>query len=142
MQDSYFNYVYMLNGRVKPPIVLRSNSEQLIAQNAHNLVWGKYRNEYDELCKEGANQIKGNERWVNMYARAQQQINELIITEINAYREARAKNPFADIEERLERLENEMNEIRSIAEEAQEMAEEAQSTAEEALESVNDEEDK
>ena len=52
MNSQTNNGMYYLNGQVKPPIVLRSESEQLIAQNAHNLVWEKYRQQWDIIAKE------------------------------------------------------------------------------------------
>ena len=126
MNENWNNSRLMLNGRVKPPIVLRSDTEIFIAQNAHNLIWEKYRSEYDALHKEitEGSQNWSDERWQVMHTTAKQEIDELIILEIATYRQNRMNINF-DIEERFEQIEKSIEEIRDLAEEAQSTAEEA-----------------
>ena len=51
MNEMTNNNRYYLNGYVKPPVVLYSDAEMLIAQNAHNLIWQKYRTEWEVVEK-------------------------------------------------------------------------------------------
>ena len=115
----------MLNGRVKPPIVLYNDKEILVAQNAHNLVWEKYRQEFDEI-----EQAKDVNRMKDLNERAKAEIDELINREIPIYRanysgSCPLTERISELEEKLEELTGELEDIRSIAEEAQAAAEEA-----------------
>ena len=125
-----------LNGYVKPPIVLYSKNEECIAQRAHNLVWEKYRVEWD-ACDEVEH--------AELRIKVKPEIDALIVAEINAYR-ARNQNGCA-LQARVEQLEAEIEELRATieeaqgaAEEAQSMAEEAQALAQEAMDATNDSE--
>ena len=132
MNESWNNSRRYLNGHVKPPIVLHSDAEMFVAQNAHNLVWERNRKDYDALVREikalkdsGADYSEASGRWDAMHASAKQEIDKLIADEIIAYRNDRASNPFLHIEERLDQIEGMVDEIRGIAEDAQSTAEEA-----------------
>jgi hypothetical protein len=124
MKDSWNNNRFMLNGQVKPSIVLRNDTELFIAQNAHNLIWEKYRIEYDVLVNE-IEEIKklegdlseADRKWKELNVTAKQEIDELIINEITAYRKERVGKNIFDLEERIEFIEKEINEIRGLAEE-------------------------
>jgi len=129
MNENWSNNRFMLNGRARPPIVLRSDAELLIAQNAHNLIWEKHRGAYDALAK-------GDEPWTVLCTAAQQEIDALIIAEITAYREERANRSVFDLEERIEQLEQTIDELRALAEEAQSTAEEVLDTMEDALDRI------
>ena len=140
MREQWNNNRFTLNGRVKPPIVLRSDTEIFIAQNAHNLIWEKYRGEHDALEDEiknpEGNKSETDERWNALYATAKQEIDRLIECEISAYRKERAGNNAFCAEERFEQIEKLLIEIRDLTEDAQSAAEDAQSTAEEILEKL------
>jgi len=127
-----------LNGYVKPQIVLHSDAEMNIAQNAHNLVWERNRREYDALASEiktlkdsGADHGKASKQWDAMHESAEREINELIVTEIATYRNIRANNPMLHIEERLDQIVSMLDEIRDTAEEARDAAEDAESMIDE-----------
>ena len=147
-QNGYF----VVNGRVRAPIVLRSETEILIAQNAHNLIWERHWEECEQLDREigqlkheGGNWQAAEAKLKAIFPVVQAEIDALVTAEIIAHREERAGfGGFADVSERLERLERKfkaldeaVDEVRSLAEEAQETAEEAQETAEEALEAAD-----
>ena len=145
MQESWNNNIHMVNGWVKPPIVLRSETEMLIAQNAHNLVWERLRGEYDrreteikqlEKAGENADELK-NKRWEEKVA-AKNEIDVLIKAEIADYRAEKSGNPNSDIEERIAELEKKLKSLRGDIDEAKDTAEEAQEAAEEAQEAAEE----
>lgn len=136
MHEVMSNNRRFLNGRVQPPIVLHSEKELFIAQNAHNLVWEKYRSEYDELEKR--NDSEKNELWNALHVTAKQEIDKLIINEIDSFRKEKANNPLLELEERIEQLEEMIEEIRDLAEEANDNADEAMDKAEEALDKIEE----
>lgn len=115
MQVMQNNNKLILNGYVQSPIVLHSDREIFIAQNAHNLVWQKYRNEFDSTDDAGRKALT---------EKVKPEINELIIQEISTYRESVKNNPFTDLIERIEALEEELKEVRELAEEALDTASE------------------
>lgn len=131
MKEQWNNNIYTLNGRVKPPIVLRSEAEEFIARNAHNLIWENHRDEYDaidreiaELKKENRDLGEANARMNALNALAKREIDALIIAEINAYRAERSGNMAANIEERLEKIEKMLKRLQSDVEDTQSIAEE------------------
>jgi hypothetical protein len=155
MQESCNNNRLVLNGRVNPPIVLHNDKELFIAQNAHNLIWGKYRREYEEFEKEmtllkgkGEDPIEARKAISDMRIRVKPEIDALIIEEIQSYRNIN-RNDFCplmerirELEDKLENMRNELEDVRSIAEDAQSTAEDAQSTAEDAQSTAEDALDK
>jgi len=148
MRENWSNGQLQLNGRVKPPIVVRSDNEMLIAQNCHNLVWEKYRAEYDaiereieELKKSEGDRAPAEGRMKALREKGKREIDALIVKEIAAYRSERSGNRSLELEERIEKLEkklraleSELEDVRAEAEEAKEEAEEAKEIAEEAKE--------
>jgi septin family protein len=154
MRENWNNNKLMLNGRVSPPIVLHNDKEMFIAQNAHNFVWGKYRQEFDgieneiETCKKAEkDSTEAEKRMRDLNIRAQAEIDELINKEIEAHRNKWKDSscPLAErineLEEKLEELTKKLDDVESTAEEAQSIAEEALEKAEEALEAnSNDDE--
>ena len=148
MRENWSNNILMLNGRVKPPIVVRSESELFVAQNCHNLVWEKYRAEYDaiereieELKKSEGDRAPAEGRMKALREKGKREIDALIVKEIAAYRSERSGNRSLELEERIEKLEkklraleSELEDVRAEAEEAKEEAEEAKEIAEEAKE--------
>ena len=129
MREGWDNNIYSLNGRVKPPIVLHNEGERLVAQGAHNLIWEKYREEWNEIAKEGADTMADDHK--AMRAKAKPMIDELIIAEITAYRASKTSGG-CNLHGQIEKLEREIAALRSELEEAQSLAEEAISVAEEA----------
>ncbi|MCL2488376.1 MAG: alanine-zipper protein [Oscillospiraceae bacterium] len=146
MQIGWNNHMYLINGRVKSPIVLRSETELFIAQNAHNLIWERHWDECEALDHEIARLKKAgedsgavNEKLQAIFPVVKAEIDALILAEITAYRETKAGFvSVADICERLDSLERKVKDVREIAEEAQGTAEEAQSTAEDAQSAAED----
>ena len=155
MKEWWNNNLLQLNGRVKPSIVLRSETELLIAQNAHNLIWEKYRAEYDKLDFDNAiqklnNEIKKlekadsdtadivkrrdalREQRSDFAVKPNKEIDQLIKDEIAAYRSEQIGKSGFNIEERFEALEGKLRKIKGIADDAQGIAEEALGLAEEA----------
>jgi methyl-accepting chemotaxis protein len=156
MNEMRSNNDYFLNGRVKPPIVLRSETEMLIAQNAHNLVWEKYRREWDAQERELNALKKEKEEASERYAELRRQrdalnqkagseINESIIFEVREHRDARSGRSvceLADIVEALikqvKALTNAVDEAQGAADDAQSAADDAQGIAEEAMEKAEE----
>jgi predicted nucleic acid-binding Zn-ribbon protein len=145
MNENWNNGKYELNGRVNPPIVLHSEKELFIAQNAHNMIWGKYRREYEESENEiktlkgrGEDPTEARKRINDIRAKAKPEIDALINEEIQAYRNRYQNDacPLAErireLEDKLEELTKELDDVRSIAEDAESTAEEAESNAEDA----------
>jgi uncharacterized protein YdcH (DUF465 family) len=135
-----------LNGHAVPPMVCRSRTETLIAQNAHNFVWEKYRTESDaldnqiyELRRAKAAELDGEvERRDALKRKVKDEIDALIIAEIEAFRQEQTGKGGSPLEERLDRLEetiemlrSELAEIRNIADEAMDIAQEALDAADE-----------
>jgi len=138
MNDWTSNNRRFINGHVNPPIVLHSDAELHIAQNAHNLIWERNRKEYDALAikiktlkDSGSDHSEASQQWNAMHELAEGEIKELIVAEITTYRNNRANNPMLQIEERLDKIESILDEIRDIAEEARDMAEDAESMIDE-----------
>ncbi|MCL2509338.1 MAG: DUF3375 domain-containing protein [Oscillospiraceae bacterium] len=138
MNETWSNNRFMLNGRVKPPIVLRSDKEILIAQNAHNLIWEKYRSEYDAIHKilkalkeSETDQNEIEKQWHVLHVKAGREIDELIIIEISNYRKFHASHPYFDVEERMEQIEKQVEELEIEIDDVRSMAEEV-------LDSINE----
>ena len=150
MRENWNNNRLMLNGRVEAPIVLHNDKEAFIAQNTHNFIWGKYRQEFDNIEREinnlkekGEDQTVADERMKNLNSRVKSEIDALIIEEINKHRTWQSNScplmeRINELEEKLEKLADEIEDVRSEAEEAQSIAEEALEKAEEALEKAEE----
>ena len=93
MYENYSNGRRMVNGHVKPPIVLRNEGELFIAQSAHNLVWDKYWDECTVLDHEieflqnhGRDSTDARIRLQQVISGVKKEIDELIVAEISEYR--------------------------------------------------------
>ncbi len=142
MNENWNNHQRMVNGWVRPPIVLRGKVEQTIAQNAHNLIWDNHWDECTALDEEiraaeraGADTHDPKARRGAVFAAVKREIDEFIKTEIAAYRKERKKSE-GSFEERLDELESELDSLRGGLDDVREIAEAAQSTAEETQEAV------
>ncbi|MCL2212967.1 MAG: alanine-zipper protein [Oscillospiraceae bacterium] len=157
MSTNWVNSRPAYNGSAKPPIVLRSEAEELIAQNCHNLVWRRHQKEYNELMatiQAGGDNVhevlkdldvrdtEVNNRWRDMHRDARAEIAQLIKDEIADYRNAVTANPLQmrieELEAQIRQLKSSIDEVYVMAEEAMSMAEEAQSAAEEAMEACGE----
>ena len=132
MRENWNNNRQELNGRVKPTIVLHSEQERIIAQNAHNLVWEKYRQIFDEIenkLKQG--ETEANKCMSDLNTKAKLEIDALIEQEINAYRNRWQNDSccligrIRELEERVEKLSDDIEQAKGIAEEALGLADEA-----------------
>ena len=134
MQESWNNNFSTLNGHVKPPLVLHSEAEQFIAQNAHNFVWEKYRVQWNDIAKAGTDTMSDDHK--AMRAEAKPIIDELVITEITAYRAAN-RNSGCSLLARIEHMQSEIKALRNELDDVRNVAEEALSAAEEARDSIH-----
>jgi len=153
MSTTWVNSRPAWNGAANPPIVLRNETEEFIAQNCHNLVWRRNMVEYNELMATiqangddvhhvlknlDARDSEVNNRWRDMHREARAEIAQLIITEIAEYRNAFAANPMQiridELEAQIKKLKHAVEDAHDLADEAMSMAEEAKSAAEEAME--------
>jgi chromosome segregation ATPase len=149
MYENWSNGQRKVNGEVRPPIVLRSETELFIAQNAHNLIWDHHwdectalDNEIISLERAGADPSGAKARLQAVFTVVKCEIDVLIKDEIAAYREERKSKHSLDMEDRIARVEKKLKDLRNEiddmelegVEEALEKAEEAFGKAEEAYE--------
>lgn len=131
-----------LNSYATPALVVHTDTEMQIAQNAHNLVWAKYHQEHDILeqkmrelrdaGQESSEEFKTTEnRWHEMHIETRQQIDELTIKEVTAYRNSQAfANPFKMMEEHINKLKEALDDMLFTAEEITAAIEEARDMTE------------
>ena len=129
----------IVNSVVKPSIVLWSDTETLIAQNAHNYIWDLHW----EVCDGYDKLIARARKYGEDTAELQSELNAIIAIvkveidihikeEIDIYRAKRSASPFAALEDEIEELKNKLIRIENEVREAQDQAFDAQSRADEA----------
>ena len=126
------------------PIVLRSETEERIVRNVHDLVWDKHWKKVRALEKNIDAAKKAGEDFGAYQAEldavkaiVDKEIDERIVLEIMEYRaDLRAMGGFGVLLARIEELESKVKEAQNTAEEALEAAEEAKEMVEN-----NDDED-
>jgi len=124
-----------LNGAARPSIVLYSEAEKHIAQQSHNLVWEKYRTEWDSVER---SEIPDKEREFDaIRAKANPEIDQLIKNEIARYR-AFLSDSGCSLCRRIEEMEEEIAALRTAIDDAQSAADDAQAAADDAMSKVED----
>ena len=140
MWSAYQNGYYVVNGHVQPPLVLHSEAELFIAQNAHNLIWEQHWNEcsaldleIQQLRQRGKSPDAVEQKLQTVMALVKTEIDDLVLAEITAYRKSRITMPtYIEICERLDTLERKLQRTHELAEKSHGFAEESRSLAEEA----------
>ena len=142
MRTAQSNGRFFVNGFVVPPIVLHSENETYVAQNAHNLVWERHREEYDKieteiktLTEAGKSPEEAHGRMNNLHTRAKSEIDALVVEEIAKLRSryeggCHLQKRIDELEETVSEMRNELEDIRSIAAEALDNAAEARNELE------------